>query len=141
MSVQPAGEGAGLPAVNQASEPAWVRHGSASVQKEYASALSFEQTLVEQLSKSLVSTSGVAGQGEGEGGEEGGSSSEAGGTMLSSLLPQALAGGLVRDGGLGLAAQLTRGLAGLEGSAAGRTGTAGRAASEPTTGATGGTGA
>jgi len=39
----------GLPAVNQALEPAWVRHGSASTQKTYETALAFEEMLVQQL--------------------------------------------------------------------------------------------
>ena len=51
MSVQPATGSTGLPVVNQALEPDWVRHGSAATQKAYASALSFEETLVEQLSR------------------------------------------------------------------------------------------
>jgi hypothetical protein len=103
-----AGVATGLPAVNEALEPGWVRHGSAATQKAYESALSFEQTLVEQLSQTLVSSSGLDGEssGEGEGGsEEGGS---AGNAQLSSALPQALSAGIMKAGGLGLAAQMTR---------------------------------
>jgi hypothetical protein len=103
-----AGVSTGLPAVNQALEPEWVRHGSAATQKAYESALSFEQTLVEQLSQTLVSSSGLSGEssGEGEAGsEEGGS---AGNAQLSSALPQALSAGIMKAGGLGLAAQMTR---------------------------------
>ena len=49
MSV-PTATAPGLPVVNQALEPAWVRHGSAATQKAYESALAFEEVLVEQLS-------------------------------------------------------------------------------------------
>jgi Rod binding domain-containing protein len=112
MSVGPT-QASGLPVVNQALEPTWVRHGSPSTQKAYASALSFEQTLVEQLSKSLAATSGLGGEesGEGESSEEGGASSG----ELSSMLPQALSSSVMSAGGLGLAAELTRGLESAEG--------------------------
>jgi Rod binding domain-containing protein len=113
MSLSPVTGSAGAPAVNQALEPAWVRHGSTATQQAYASALAFEQTLVEQLSQSLASTSGLDGESS-----EGGSSSEAGGSEgagassspISSMLPQALAAGVMHGGGLGLAAQLTHDL-------------------------------
>jgi Rod binding domain-containing protein len=112
MSIAPV-TGAGAPAVDQALEPAWVRHGSAATQKAYASALAFEETLVEQLSQSLASTSGLDGESS-----EGGSGSEAGGSEgagassspISSMLPQALSAGVMHAGGLGLAAQLTHDL-------------------------------
>jgi Rod binding domain-containing protein len=121
MSVEAtANAAAGLPPVNQALEPEWVRHGSAATQKAYASALVFEQTLVEQLSKSLTSASGLSGEStEGESGsEEGGSSaSEAGASQLSSMLPQALTSGVMNAGGLGMAAQMTRQLEGVQGTA------------------------
>jgi hypothetical protein len=97
-----------VPVVNQALEPESVRHGSAATQKAYENALSFEQTLVEQLSQALVASSGLGGESsaEGEGGSEEGS---AGNSQLSSMLPQALTTGIMNAGGLGLAAQLTRG--------------------------------
>ncbi len=121
MSIQAASDTAavaGLPAVNQALEPEWVRHGSAATQKAYASALSFEQTLVEQLSKSLADTSGLGGESSQEGGsgsEEGGSSaSDAGASQLSSMLPQALTASVMNAGGLGMAAQMTRELQGVQ---------------------------
>jgi Rod binding domain-containing protein len=106
---------AGEPVVNQALEPAWVRHGSQSTQKAYESALSFEQTLVEQLSKSLADTSGLGGESEGESGsEEGSSSSDAGASQIASMLPQALSAGVMNAGGLGMAAQMTRELEGVQ---------------------------
>jgi Rod binding domain-containing protein len=110
-----------LPIVNQALEPKWVRDGSPSTQKAYESALAFEDTLVEQLSQSLTSTSGLTGEsstggessGE-QGSEEGaGSTSGAGNSELSSLLPQGLTASVMHAGGLGLAAQMTRELEGV----------------------------
>jgi hypothetical protein len=116
MSIQATPTAAtGLPAVNQALEPEWVRHGSAATQKAYESALAFEQTLVEQLSKSLTTATGLSGESaEGESGSEGGgsSASEAGASQLSSMLPQALTSGVMNAGGLGMAAQMTRQLQG-----------------------------
>jgi Rod binding domain-containing protein len=99
---------AGVPVVNQALEPAWVRHGSPAVQKQYAIGQQFEQMLVTQLARSLTDTTGLSG--EGEGSEQGG---QGGSSVLSSMLPQALASGVANDGGLGLAAELTRQLQGV----------------------------
>jgi Rod binding domain-containing protein len=99
---------AGLPIVNQALEPAWVRHGSASTQKAYESALAFEQSLVEELAKSLADTSGLSGEGSQVGGEAGAEGSSAGTSQLTSMLPQSLTSSVMDAGGLGLAAQMTR---------------------------------
>jgi hypothetical protein len=154
MTIAGASGSVGLPAVNQALEPDWVRHGSVSTQKAYETALAFEQTLVEQLSQSLTTSSGLEGESsqEGEAGGESGSSSLGGGdSQLSSLLPQALTGGVMHAGGLGLAAQLTQELAGAQGAQparaaggtaplAGASATAGPGAAAPA-GAAGGTAA
>ncbi len=101
----------GLPALDQARAPASVRNGSAAVKQAYATAESFEEMLLQQLSSSLAQSSGLSGEGESsgepgslEGGSEGGSG------MLASLLPQTLTEGVMREGGLGLAAQLMRSL-------------------------------
>jgi Rod binding domain-containing protein len=99
------------PVVNQALEPAWVRHGSASLQKEYAIGQQFEQMLVQQLARSMTETAGLNGEGSNEEGE----GAQAGSSVLSSMLPQALASGVANDGGLGLAAELTRQLQGVAG--------------------------
>lgn len=117
MSIPSASGPTGLPVVNQALEPAWVRHGSASVKQAYESALSFEATLVEQLSRSLSSS----GSPEGESSVEGESGEGASG-VLSAELPQALSSGIMSAGGLGLAAQLTHSFQGLQGQRAAATG-------------------
>lgn len=141
MSMQPTTGTAPLPSISRTGEPAWVRSGSAEVQKNYAAALAFEQTLVEQLAKTMLASDGLGAQGEGETGpEEGATPSDAGSTLLSSLLPQALAGGVRSSGGFGLAAELTRGLPGAnDGAASG--GTAARATAPAATGTTGGSAA
>ncbi len=114
MSVAPAIGSSGLPVVNQASEPAWVRHGSAATQQDYATALGFERVLVEQLTKSLSATTGLGGESS-EGGSEGGSASSAASSgELSAMLPQALSSGVMNAGGLGLAAQLTKEMQGAQ---------------------------
>jgi len=130
----------GLPIVNQALEPASVRDGSPATRRAYATALGFEQMLVQQLSQSLAQTGALGGgeaaeegsgeQGSGEGGASVGGFS-AGAGALSSLLPQALTGGVMSAGGLGLARQLTNDLAPPAAAAA--------ADGAPSLGATGGT--
>ncbi len=126
-----------IPAVNQATEPSWVRSGSAETKHDYAAALAFEQTLVEQLSKSLT-PSGEEGE---EGGEGGSGSMDAGQSQLSSMLPQAFSSSIMNSGGLGLAAELTRGIQGT--SAAGTTAPAASTGpaitSEPASSVSGGT--
>jgi Rod binding domain-containing protein len=108
----------GPPVVNQAFEPEWIRHGSAATQKAYESALSFEETLVEQLSQTLASSSGLGGESslEGEAGSGEGSSS-GGASQLSTMLPQALTASVMNAGGLGLAAQMTHDLQGTDSAA------------------------
>jgi hypothetical protein len=118
MSTQGTPAAVGLPVVNQALEPTWVRKGSTATKQDYTTALAFEKLLVEQLTKSMAATSGLGGEGgeEGqpsaEGGESGGPG--AGTSQLSTLLPQALSAGIAGAGGLGLASQLTRDLQGTQ---------------------------
>ena len=116
MSGSPASGATGLPAVNQALEPAWVRSGSQATKQEYATALRFESMLVEELTKSLAASAGLGGESAEEGASSGGGApgegtsgeAAAGAGALSSLLPQSLASSVTGAGGLGLAAQLTR---------------------------------
>ncbi|MFZ1925991.1 MAG: hypothetical protein WAU42_07600 [Solirubrobacteraceae bacterium] len=114
----------GLPAVNQTLEPAWVRKGSAATQKAYETALAFEQMLVEELSQSLTASSGLGGESGAEGESSEGSAGGGGGASgpLASMLPQALTSGVMSAGGLGLAAQMTRQLAGAAAHGAGEGG-------------------
>jgi Rod binding domain-containing protein len=110
----------GLPTVNQTLEPAWVRKGSAATQKAYETALAFEQMLVEELSQSLTASSGLGGESGAEGESSEGSAGSGGASgPLASMLPQALTSGVMSAGGLGLAAQMTRQLAGAAAHGAG----------------------
>jgi Rod binding domain-containing protein len=112
-----------LPTVNQTLEPAWVRKGSAATQKAYETALAFEQMLVEELSQSLTATSGLGGESGAEGESSEGSAGGGGASgPLASMLPQALTSGVMSAGGLGLAAQMTRQLAGAAAHGAGEGG-------------------
>jgi Rod binding domain-containing protein len=102
---------AGVPVVDEARAPAAVRNGSSAVKQAYSSAQGFEEMLMQQLSQSMLASGGlgeVSSEGEEGSGEEGGSSESSG--ALSSLLPQALTEGVMREGGLGLASQLMRSL-------------------------------
>jgi Rod binding domain-containing protein len=103
--------------VNSALEPSWVRNGSESTRQAYASALAFEEMLLEQMSSSLSE----AGSSEGTEGEAEGQppAPKLGGGAFSSMLPQALAKGVAAGGGLGLAAELTRELQGTQAPSAG----------------------
>jgi hypothetical protein len=88
-----------------------VQRGTAQTQRDYQAALAFEQMLVQQLTQTMSQTAGLGGEGAGAEGQEG-SGQEGGaagsGTLLSALLPQALAGGVAQQGSFGIAAELTR---------------------------------
>lgn len=123
---------AAVPIASETRAPASVREGSATVKQAYANAQGFEEMLLQQLSQSLVQSSGLSGEseagGEGSSGEEGASLGGESSGMLSSLLPQTLTEGVMRQGGLGLATQLMHSLdpaatsSAATGAAAGTTG-------------------
>jgi hypothetical protein len=106
----------------QASQPAWVRNGSAEVQREYALGLEFERLLVQQLATSLSETADPSGEGGGENGEGGSGGAT---STLSSMLPGALADGVVSGGGLGLAAELAKGMSAQAGAGSEQAGATG----------------
>jgi Rod binding domain-containing protein len=123
----------GLSIADEAHAPAAVRNGSSAVKQAYASAQSFEEMLMQQLSQSMLQSSGLGGEGGGEGEEGSGEGSSGGeGGMLTSLLPQALTEGVMREGGLGLATQLMSSLD----PAAGAAGSSASAAGAPASGET-----
>jgi hypothetical protein len=116
----------GLSITDEAHAPAAVRNGSTAVKQAYASAQSFEEMLLQQLSQSMLQSSGLGGEGGSEGEASSGEGSSGGeGGMLTSLLPQALTEGVMREGGLGLATQLMSSLDPAAGAAAGATSAAG----------------
>lgn len=103
---------AGVPVASAASEPKWVREGSPQTRQAYAGALVFEQMLVGELTQTMAAAGGLGGEGaEGEaepGSGEGGAAATASPGGFGALSAQALADAITRDGGLGMAAQLTR---------------------------------
>lgn len=124
MSIASTPAATGLPPINEALEPAAVRNGTPATKQAYTTALQFEDVLVRQLSESLVQSSGLGGEGASEAGSEAGGSAgtpDAASGALASLLPQALADGVMSQGGLGLANQLmgalSPGVAGAVGAA------------------------
>ena len=131
-----------LPIASETRAPASVREGSATVKQAYANAQGFEEMLLQQLSQSLVQSSGLGGEseagGEGSSGEEGASLGGESSGMLSSLLPQTLTEGVMRQGGLGLATQLMHSLDPAAASSAATSATAGTtgAAAAPAAGTT-----
>ena len=82
----------GLPQVSEAALPAAVRNGSAKDKEAYKAALGFEQVLLGQLVKSMASDGPLS---EGP---------------YAAPVQDALSGGLISGGGLGLAQDLYRAL-------------------------------
>jgi hypothetical protein len=82
---------AGLPPVDRASLPADIRTAPPARQEAYTAALGFERLLVQQLTESLTSSASDALGGD---------------SPYASLLPEAMADGVMSGGGLGLARQL-----------------------------------
>jgi len=82
----------GLPQVSEAALPAAVRNGSAKDKEAYKAALGFEQVLLGQLVKSMAADGPLS---EGP---------------YAAPVQDALSGGLINNGGLGLASDLYRAL-------------------------------
>lgn len=79
-----------LPVVDQSLLPADIRSASTQVKQQYQAALSFEQSLVSELTKSLSATAGDSMDG----------------SPYAQLLPDALSDAITQAGGLGLARQM-----------------------------------
>ncbi len=93
--------------------PASVRQAGPQAQQLYATALQFEQLLVEQLAQGLQSTDGSSDGSSGDGSSDG--SSDGTSALYSQMLPGALAQGISGAGGLGLANELYQSLAAAQG--------------------------
>lgn len=91
----------GLPPIDQSKLPADVRAGGSQAISLYDAALSFEGVLDQQLTQALTDTLQPPDD----------SDQDAATSMELNMLPQALAQGLVADGGLGLAPSIYRSLA------------------------------
>lgn len=110
---------AGVPASNlapmdQALEPASVRHGNQAAKNAYAEGVAFENVLVNELAQAMTQTvPGLDGSssasGDGLGGSSGATDLSGSGSGLgayASLLPQTLATGIMGNGGTGVAMQI-----------------------------------
>lgn len=92
-----------LPPVDRSLLPAEIRDapgGRGSVREAYTAAAGFERLLVQQLTSSLAESAKDAFGGD---------------SPYASMLPEALADGVMDGGGLGLATQLTDAIAPPEG--------------------------
>lgn len=100
------------PAINPATEPANIRNGGTKAQEAYATAMQFEQVLVNQLTKQLASSANLDGS-DGSGDDSGSSSSLLGSGPAASeyqqLLPGALSSSIMGSGGLGNLAETLAG--------------------------------
>lgn len=86
----------GLPPVDAAKLPADIRDAAPARRDAYSAALGFEQMLVQQLTTQLA---------------ESARSAMGGDSPYASMLPQAMADGVMDAGGLGLARQMTDAIA------------------------------
>ena len=96
----------GLSSVTGAPLPADVRNAGTDAQQSYRTALAFERTLLEQLTKSM-SKDMAGGDGDDDSGDgEGGSGASAATSAYNDMLPGTLADAVTGAGGLGLAHDL-----------------------------------
>ena len=100
----------GLPVIDQATEPAAVRHGGPAAQKAYKTGLGFEQMLVSELTQTMTDT--ISGSdpsgGDSSGGDPSSSGSSSGLGPYASLMPGALSSSIMSAGGTGVAMQIAR---------------------------------
>jgi len=94
----------GAPPINQATEPANIRNGGAKAQQAYATALQFEQVLVNQLTQRLTDSAGLTdstGSGSSSDGSDTSGGLGSGPGLYSQLLPGTLTSSIMSSGGLG----------------------------------------
>ncbi len=93
------------PAINPATEPANIRSGGAKAQQAYATALQFEQVLVNELAQQLTASATASDSSGDSSGDSSDSSSLLGSGPAASesaqLLPGALTSSIMGSGGLG----------------------------------------
>lgn len=95
--------------IDTSQMPLDVQKAGPAAQKLYATALSFENVLVQQLTKEL-DTSQNADQSSSDGSTDDGSTDDGTTAMYQQMLPGALAQGITDAGGIGLANELYRSL-------------------------------
>lgn len=103
-----------IPASAYANEPEAIRKGDNTAKQAYATGLGFEQMLLGQLTQQMtdtISQTGSDGDGLGGSGDSSdGSSSDPLSSAYSSLLPSALAQGVMAGGDNALAMQIAQGI-------------------------------
>jgi hypothetical protein len=137
MSTDPAAIDPTTSAATMRGAPAWVRNGSAELQRDYALGLDFERMLAQQTASSLAATAGLGEAGSEEEGATagGGGAATPGGGVFSTMISGALAEGASAGGGLGLAAEIAREMAPRSAAAQPQTGGTSEAG-QPQTGGT-----
>jgi hypothetical protein len=105
----------GLPIISDAQLPAAVRGGSESDKDSYKTAMGFEQMLVGQLVQTMVGSDGSAADATGTGDDDSDDtaldmSDPMTSGPFSGQMQDALSSSLMSAGGLGLAAQIYKGM-------------------------------
>ena len=98
------------PPIDTTQMPLAVQKAGPQAQQLYATALQFEQLLVQELAQQLQSTDGSS-----DGSSSDGSSSDGTTALYQQMLPGALAQGITDAGGIGLAGELYQSLAAAQG--------------------------
>ena len=98
----------GIGPIDQSLLPADIRQAGKSAQQRYASALSFEQMLTQQLTQQLADSATSGDTGDGADGDTGGQ--DATSNYYQQMLPDVMAQAVTDAGGLGLARQLYDGM-------------------------------
>ena len=91
----------GLSSVTNAPLPADVRDAGTEAQQSYRTALAFERTLLEQLTKTMSQDMAGGDSTDGEDGEDSGASAAT--SAYRDMLPGTLADAVTGSGGIGLA--------------------------------------
>jgi Rod binding domain-containing protein len=89
-----------LPPIDQSLLPADIRKASDADRKQYAAALGFERTLINELTKAMAETA------KGDESQD----RDAATTLYTDMLPDQLADSVIQAGGLGLARTLYDGM-------------------------------
>jgi Rod binding domain-containing protein len=100
----------GLPIISDAQLPASVRGGSQADKDSYKTAMGFEQMLVGQLVQTMTGAGATATSDDGDDDTSLDTSDPMSSGPFSGQMQDALSGALMSAGGLGLAAQIYKGM-------------------------------
>ena len=96
----------GLSSVTSAPLPADVRNAGTEAQQSYRTALAFERTLLEQLTKTMSQDMAGGDSSDGDDSDSGDSGASAATSAYRDMLPGTLADAVTGSGGIGLAHDL-----------------------------------